>query len=260
MLSALFQLRDSTRSASLAFVLSLDTLTTFSRFDSTDARDKIFALWGFVDPLGEHTALLQPDYSLSTEQTFINATRYVILTRKSPDILAYHPHAEPSVATQIQNLGRYSPMKGPLDLPSWVLDWRYEVSQDGRGLLAHSREVQFTFDDVVNLPSDSRLLKAKGISLGCILEIFGNRMLPYALDKDASDASMLDTVKYFNLHIVARGQNVLCQYLRFTFGTMEPELLKDKDTLGAPLDILASLAGGRIELGDGKGAGHILLH
>jgi hypothetical protein len=74
-------------------------------------RDKIYALWNLA---AEANALadFQPDYSLSTQDVYFNFTKAYIRATDSLDIIC--------VPANYCSQGAE-----PLDLPSWVTDWRF---------------------------------------------------------------------------------------------------------------------------------------
>lgn len=88
--------------------LELEDISDIRRsLDATDPRDKVYATLGTLHPRGQSEIV--PDYSLSTREVYIKATRYLI--RKT------------------QNLGYWwsvcnrGSIKTVPNLPSWVPDW-----------------------------------------------------------------------------------------------------------------------------------------
>jgi hypothetical protein len=71
---------------------------------ATDARDKVFALFGLLEDYTQTG--LEPDYSLSWEEVYTQTTEYLILKSGSLDLLA--AAQAPSTCSQ---------------LPSWVIPW-----------------------------------------------------------------------------------------------------------------------------------------
>ncbi|KAL8824757.1 MAG: hypothetical protein Q9170_008053 [Blastenia crenularia] len=79
-------------------------LTSCADFQSTDPRDKIYALIGMVD----HRLAPLPDYRASTREVFISWAKYMLNTDTSLKVLHY---AGIDLASSIT------------DPPSWVSDW-----------------------------------------------------------------------------------------------------------------------------------------
>ena len=67
--------------------LPLNMLNGFKKLDSTDPRDKVFALLGFVALNGPYSELITPDYNKSTEQVYLDVAKYFILTKQTLQVL-----------------------------------------------------------------------------------------------------------------------------------------------------------------------------
>ena len=76
-----------------------------SRRKASDPRDHVYALHGV---LNRKDRLIKPNYEMSTDKVFINATRVLFEEGGSIDLLAYAVGVEPTNAHE---------------LPSWVCDW-----------------------------------------------------------------------------------------------------------------------------------------
>jgi len=64
------------------YPLSLSTLAGFSNLHATDERDKIFALWSFIDVNALEADLLMLRYSLGTGEVFTRAAAYMAKPRR----------------------------------------------------------------------------------------------------------------------------------------------------------------------------------
>ena len=67
--------------------LPLKMLASFKGSDFTDPRDKVFALSGFVALDGPFSELITPGCGKSTEQVYLDAARYLILTEQTLPVL-----------------------------------------------------------------------------------------------------------------------------------------------------------------------------
>ncbi|KAF2112848.1 heterokaryon incompatibility protein-domain-containing protein [Lophiotrema nucula] len=247
MLAALSRARTADHPVSFKGVLTLDMLKEFSGFDATDPRDKIFALWGFVDPDSPYASLLMPDYSLSVQEVFARATRYVILTQESLDILEYHSHGENRMNQGLRALGFHVDTKEPLKLPSWVPDWRLKIVTDFREDIFTpivNRKTRYEtcgFTDVVEEhPDDNLKLRLNGEEIGKVKESFTDDVFPYPVASGEPQMNHVRNLRNFVRHFVLRDQGILCQYLRQVYGTMDPDL--SYESAGEPLNILAKMA------------------
>lgn len=83
----------------------VDALFMSYRFNCTDPRDKVFAMLGLAQAL-----VLQPDYSSSVEDVYLQTTQFLLVALGNLDILCCVSHPK-RVAT----------------LPSWVPDWQAQV-------------------------------------------------------------------------------------------------------------------------------------
>ncbi|KAJ8132498.1 hypothetical protein O1611_g1123 [Lasiodiplodia mahajangana] len=81
------------------------------KLDATDARDKVFALFGLA-PEGDRRALT-PDYSKSVAEVYMETTKHIINSTGCLDILSFNTNSESSSER----------------LPSWVSDWRLGASR-----------------------------------------------------------------------------------------------------------------------------------
>jgi hypothetical protein len=59
------------------YQLSLSTLAGFSNLHATDERDKVFALWSFIDTSASESDLLLPEYGLSAREAFTWVAVYI---------------------------------------------------------------------------------------------------------------------------------------------------------------------------------------
>jgi len=253
MCETLYEVRNADSPAVFGSSLTLDLLLRFSNFDSTDPRDKVFALWGFMDPMDPYAFLLQPNYSLEAHEVYTQATQYLILSRENLDVLEFRGSSQLTDSI----VAEYNQIIPTSKLPSWVPDWQYRVdtSYPHKGVPVTSG--RFSFNDVVHFSPDGRTLVAKATSGHTITTLLTHDMFPFPVPTgDGSKDMVLDNVKWFVTDIVSRGQGVLCQYLRHTQRyRMTSDSAQSPD---APLDILAGLAGGSMstdEVRHGKGNG-----
>ena len=250
MCRALLEVRDAQNPAVAGPSLTFELLRTFSCFDSTDARDKVFALWGFVDPASLHSALLRPDYSLQTHEVYTRATQYLILDRKNLNVLEYRAESQLPGLKYIPSMST-SAIPIP-HLPTWVPDWSHEVSTPAPhdGLPVESD--RYSFSDVVRFSQDGMCLEVKGRADHVIGNLLTHDMFPFPVP-DGAGKTHLDNLLWFVNDIVSRGQSVLCQYLCYSQANHKPNIT---DLSEQPLDILASLANGSMRIGDiWKGVG-----
>lgn len=95
------------RHASVAEAASIQELAVrFQKFQTTDPRDKIFALFG----LSDHEKYLVPDYQKTASQVYFEFARNIIMKDHSLDIITLCNEST-------------IPNENRLDLPSWVPDW-----------------------------------------------------------------------------------------------------------------------------------------
>ncbi|KAI0854880.1 heterokaryon incompatibility protein-domain-containing protein [Xylaria cubensis] len=92
----------------------LNLLSDFSKWVSSDPRDKVFGLYGIVPKDNPDREVLKPDYHLNISEVYTKVAVYFLQKYRNLDIL--------SIATQpvklFINTTRYH------YLPSWVPDWR----------------------------------------------------------------------------------------------------------------------------------------
>ena len=80
-----------------------------SKRKAFDPRDHVYALHGV---LNRKDRLIKPNYKLSTDKVFTNATRVLFQEGRSIDTLAF------AIGVEADN---------PLELPSWVCDWTHQT-------------------------------------------------------------------------------------------------------------------------------------
>lgn len=105
--------------------------------ESTDPRDRLYALLGMTSNSKYGDELLIPDYSLSTREVYIKFAAHILSTRQTLDLLSQISHT----GAQLPNRDRGDdvPVCG---LPSCVPDWslaRYTAALD-YGRLKRNRE------------------------------------------------------------------------------------------------------------------------
>ncbi|KAI1818615.1 hypothetical protein GGS20DRAFT_195870 [Poronia punctata] len=98
-------------------MMPLTLLRKFRSRETSDARDKVFAVLGIIrrwgtEDTGEDMVGITPDYSVDCSQIFFRAAELLIRTTRSLAVLA----------GTLQGSNRSPPM------PSWVTDWHYPPS------------------------------------------------------------------------------------------------------------------------------------
>lgn len=228
MMDALDDIRQPDTAAVIGYLsgLSLDFVTTFTRFRSTDPRDKIFALWGFVQPDGRYSSLIKPDYKLGVREVYSKAAQHLILAEKSLDILACFP--------MINELPEPT---DDLDLPSWVPDWRRYQSFcpftpiPGAGRPRYPQPANFA--ELVQFPA-AGTLRVRGHLAGTIVDSWqGLDVFPYNMTLNGFGMLFQKTA--------TQGRNLLSEYFRLSFNT-ENETIPEKGALDQPIEINADFS------------------
>ena len=148
--------------------LPLKMLTYFKALDSTDPRDKVFALLGFVALDGPYAELITPDYEKSTEQVFIDVAKYLILTQQTLHVLNER-HLRLSTSRH-------------RSLPTWVPDWQVDTGTKSVNHLVHSKDERaltgnnLFYQLVRFLPGGE--LCVKGFEVDVVSEVFNNGLFP----------------------------------------------------------------------------------
>ncbi|KAK0625158.1 heterokaryon incompatibility protein-domain-containing protein [Bombardia bombarda] len=141
--------------------LSVVLGTTMGRFDSTDARDRIYALLGmpFAGNDPDSQLLLNPDYSQSTRSVYIQAARKVLEQDQHLRMLSAVQHG-PELDTAY---------------PSWVPKW-FDPSyaeplalRDEQGYYANGGELFCPSDDTFS--ADGEALILSGLVCGTVAEV-----------------------------------------------------------------------------------------
>ena len=83
-------------------------LWSFRSIDSSNPRDKIFALLGLTDT-SQSDLMIEPDYTISTEDLYLRLSSHLLPT-------AFLPY--------LMNISGVERAEGFLNIPSWVVDWR----------------------------------------------------------------------------------------------------------------------------------------
>lgn len=114
----------------------IDSLVHFRCTHSTDLRDKVYALLGFVsDPLG-----IVPDYRKSEEQLFTEVSLALINASATLDIICQNHwvgarYDASGVDDYYEKNLRFAPALKSRRLPTWVADFSYQASS--RDLQTH---------------------------------------------------------------------------------------------------------------------------
>lgn len=149
--------------------LPLSMLKSFKGLDSTDPRDKVFALLGFVALDGPYPELITPDYEKSIEQVYLDVAKYLILTERTLHVLNQ----------------RHLPLSTSRhrSMPTWVPDWQVDTkiktishrihSEDERALIGNNLVSQL----VRFLPGGE--LCVKGFEVDVVSEVFNSGLFPF---------------------------------------------------------------------------------
>ena len=149
--------------------LPLEMLNRFRKLDSTDPRDKVFALFGFVALGGPYSELITPDYKKSTEQVYLDVTKYLILTKETLQVLNER-HLR--LSTNCHLLA-----------PTWVPDWQLTTRTESFCRLNRSKDKKALIGS--NLVSQlirflpSRELCLKGFEVDVVSEVFNSGLSPF---------------------------------------------------------------------------------
>ena len=146
-------------------------IATSSFMNSTDPRDRIFALLGmtFDSRYGDH--LLVADYSLTTREVYINVTTHILRSRQTLDILNHVSHD--SIEREDS-----TPGEAVHSLPSWVPDWSRLVGSGSiqmyslkEGDIIYQAGLDRVSPVPIQICMDERVLVVKGVLLDSILSI-----------------------------------------------------------------------------------------
>lgn len=262
MTTALLRVRDVHRPAVPMPILSHRLLLSFSDFNATDPRDKIFALWGFVKN-GAHTDLLRPDYSLTVEEVYSRATKYMIIAHRELTMLKTHDHGESTYETFVRLTYQKSVVgKDILALPSWVPDFRKMSLSNDTTSQAHiwlaekhkGRKPTFDkeeFDRLVKFSNDSRTVSIRGMKVGVISTTYGGNIFPYPVKSSDGKGSEEPNFQrgFINfLRMASQGKEILSQYFRFVFRSAEGttnELLDYRTDLGEAIHTMKFFEDGK---------------
>ena len=118
------------------------------RFNCTDPRDKIFAMLGLAPAV-----VLQPEYSSSAEDVYLQTTQSLILALGNLDILCCVSHP-----------------KRTATLPSWVPDWQAQVAVKRKLSKPPVRETDPPRLQV-RYPDNDRTLTVSGWCIGSIATV-----------------------------------------------------------------------------------------
>jgi hypothetical protein len=111
--------------------LTLPELLNLTRYHySSDARDKIFAIFSILPEHERNHKLLQPDYSLSLAQVYTKAAEYILGRYQNLDILSVCHGIPPTYKWAINKPRVSKKLVFRSWVPNWILDyrWRQEYS------------------------------------------------------------------------------------------------------------------------------------
>lgn len=126
----------------------VDALFMSYRFNCTDPRDKVFAMFGLAQ-----ASFLQPDYNLSVEDVYRRTTQSLVLALGNLDILCCVSH----------------PKRGAT-LPSWVPDWQAQMAVKRKFGKARLREPDAP-PHQVSYSDNNRTLKVDGWCVGTVAKV-----------------------------------------------------------------------------------------
>lgn len=142
--------------------LPFPRLLGFVKSNATDPRDKVFAMLGFLDEESRSSPYLQPDYTKSVAEVYMDAVRYII-----------HRNSPGAGLGNLWAAFRETTSEPDERFPSWVYRWDLAVSESGLFTKAHT-DVWFaggtTTQEVAEI-TDRRILSLKGIKIGLVREV-----------------------------------------------------------------------------------------
>lgn len=158
----------------------LDLFTVFRTTLSTDPKDKIYGLLGFVTSFHD----IQPDYSKSTKEIYCSAT--MRLMRDTGD-LSYLNQA----------------CSNNLDLPSWVPDYRSPCKWKGMAIVDWKAHATSGADSFFDMDENNQLL-VRGLIFDCVTVIHQDN------DFDLGDGNVLHQAwhKWLSFHPTLFGKTV----------------------------------------------------
>ncbi|PMD32530.1 HET-domain-containing protein [Hyaloscypha variabilis F] len=143
--------------------LSIPRLLGFVKSNSTDPRDKVFALLGFLDEESRSSPYLQPDYTKSVTEVYTDVVRYII-QRNSPRVGSLR---------NVWEVFGDIPSDPDERFPSWVYRWDLAVSESS--LFYNAQKDVWsaggtTTQEVAEI-TDTTILSLKGIKIGIVKEV-----------------------------------------------------------------------------------------
>jgi hypothetical protein len=142
--------------------LALQDLLHFVKSNSTDPRDKVFGLSGFLDEERRASSSLQPDYTKDVVEVYVDTMRYIIREN-------YH---EAGLGDLLASF-REAPEEHEERFPSWVFRWDLTASESSLSNNAHKflwSACGRTAQEVAEV-TDPRTLSLKGINIGVIRKV-----------------------------------------------------------------------------------------
>ncbi|KAL8783698.1 MAG: hypothetical protein Q9213_004437 [Squamulea squamosa] len=160
------------KSISQGTPVDITHLLPSSKFmNSTDPRDRIFALLGMTFSSRYEDDLLTPDYSLTTREVYIMVATHILKSRQTLDILAHVSHDN-------QNWEGQASRDSVRTLPSWVTDWSMMMMAlpiDLGGIHGEEPIYQASLDRVSPVPiqflADGLVLCVRGVLVDSILSV-----------------------------------------------------------------------------------------
>ncbi|KAH7372098.1 heterokaryon incompatibility protein-domain-containing protein [Cadophora sp. MPI-SDFR-AT-0126] len=176
--------------------ITLPELLQLTRYHfSSDARDRVFALYSLLPEPQRNQPLLQPDYSLTYPEVFIKAALYILAEHKNLDILSLcssipenYRHAihekrrKPRFRMALTSTADSEIAEAPTSLetlPSWVPAWNTDtVSALAPGIFAPNRTRMFnaggpSADFSVEISGGIHVLNIKGAIIDSVYDARG---------------------------------------------------------------------------------------
>ncbi|KAL9087745.1 MAG: hypothetical protein Q9165_006512 [Trypethelium subeluteriae] len=202
MFNMLMRTRSSPEPAQLER-LPQEAVADISNLDATDARDKIFALFGLVASEAPHYELIRPDYTKSLAQVYQDFARYSIITDRTLEVLRVAGRTLHSAKTFES-------------LPSWVPNWKDHNNANSGLPLQDSSVANDLVLDLVEFSTDGRVLLARGFGIEKVDKVHPYGLFPFwKLKGEYGGKSDFSSFAHDILKPqVINGETSLCAYFR----------------------------------------------
>jgi len=148
------ELRQTPRDSPSRNILAMLNATRESK--ATDARDKVFALYGLLGNEEADSSLLLPDYTKDVTRVYTDVAIHILRRSRSLGLLQSIPWTLP----------QYGGSGGGFSLPSWVPDWsrRHAVPQLQSSMFHAGGRLRQEF----RIHDAEKILVIKGMALDCL--------------------------------------------------------------------------------------------